>query len=253
MTFRLREFIFKQKPRKIIRKQFLYVEDVRFELIQKSVKNINISIIPPYGDVRVTSPLKIDHLKVLGFVRSKLDWIRKHQKKIQQRPRDAVRRFCDGENHLLFGKEYVLRFTAGGKRLVTAVSGNEIILKLPGTGTEADVMSALDGFYRKKLKEIIPEIIAKWQPLMNVAVSSFGIKSMKTRWGTCNIAARRIWLNLELAKRPAECLEYIVVHEMTHLLERNHNKRFHSLMSKFLPDWRERKKLLDGDAAMPVD
>lgn len=114
----------------------------------------------------------------------------------------------------------------------------------PGT-TQEKKQEILHAFYRAELKKLIPELLDKWQPILDVTASAWGIKRMKTKWGTCNIEARRIWLNLELAKKPVQCLEYILVHELTHLLERHHNERFTGLLDQHLPQWRTLREELN--------
>jgi hypothetical protein len=253
MAFKLREFIFRPKRRQHIKRQLMYVEGIYVELIQKSVRNISISILPPDGKVRVTAPLKADYDVVKSFVVRKLEWIRKHQHKMRQRPVEPEKRFVTSELHLLFGKPHKLLIKPANARSSVALKDDVIEMHVPDDSTVSKRKLALDGLYRKELRRVIPGMIRHWEPVMNVAVNDFGIRLMKTRWGTCNVRAQRIWLNLELAKKPPECLEYIVVHEMVHLLERNHTRRFHSLMDKFMPDWRERQKMLNNYTALPVD
>lgn len=253
MTFRLREFIFRPGPKKIVRRQMVFFSGINAELIQKSVRNISISILPPDGRVRITAPLRTDISVVLRFASAKADWIRKHREKILQRPVQPRKKFTDGEVHDLLGKNYrlVLRQDMRSGAAVVHYEAREI-------HTSALISSdsrrlSLERLFRRELNKLIPGLISKWEPVMNVKVHAYGIKKMKTRWGTCNVKAQRIWLNLELAGKPVECLEYIVVHEMVHLLERNHTKRFYALMDRFMPEWKQVKKILDNALHSEID
>ncbi|MFW5995398.1 MAG: M48 family metallopeptidase, partial [Spirochaetia bacterium] len=164
-------------------------------------------------------------------------------------PRPAL---TSGEVHFVQGRGYVLDVVESGGRHRVGVTGDARLELRVRPGTDmAGRWRALDRFYRELLERRVPELLARWQPRMRVAAAEWRIKSMKTRWGTCNVRARRIWLNVDLARRPERCLEYVVVHELVHLLERNHSKRFYALMDEFLPDWRARREELN--AAWPVD
>ena len=153
----------------------------------------------------------------------------------------------NGECHYLWGKKYRLQLTkANGKYTVKPTSNNRLTLAVAENTTTDNKLKHLNQFYRQELQQTLIKLLPRWQKKLEVEANSINIKKMKTKWGSCNIEAKRIWLNLELAKKPMECLEYILVHEMVHLLERHHNDRFRSLMDKHLPDWRERRDLLNS-------
>ena len=217
---------------------------INFDLIQKRIKNLHIRILPPDGRIKVSAPLYVSLDKILKFVSSKIDWIKSTQTKIQNQKFEPKKKFLDKEFHDFFGKKYLLNLEEGTKNLVI-FDNQKIILKIKNPSTIKKRQKILDDFYRHELKKLIPSYIKKWEEKMNLSVKEFGIKKMKTRWGTCNIRDKRIWINLELAKKPLECLEYIVVHEMVHLLEKNHSKKFYAYMDRFLPDWKEYKKILN--------
>ncbi len=245
MTFKLREFTGLKRKRDVISREITIIEGVYIELVRKHVRNIGISIRPPDGNVRVTAPVRVEFEIIRRFVSSKIEWIRKHSSRIKERPSEPEKFYVSGERHLLFGRSLELIVNESIVTNKTIADEYRIIINVLSGSAIHERKAVLESFYRKELRKLIPQMISRWEIMMRVEVMHFGIRAMKTRWGTCNINARRIWLNLELAKKPVECLEYIVVHEMVHLLERNHTKRFHRLMDTFLPDWRERKKLLE--------
>ena len=231
----------------------LKLGNITVDVVQKNIKNIHLSVYPPAGRVRISAPTRMDLATIRVFVISKLSWIKKQQTRLRNQEREAQREFINRESHYFNGKRYLLKVTErdAAPKVVLKHSAIELYVR-----PETDAVkrkSILDEWYRRKLKETVPSLIEKWKKKMNVQVKEFGIKKMKTKWGTCNRQAKRIWLNLELAKKPAECLEYIVVHEMVHLLERNHNDRFIALMTEFMPKWRFYKDELNRLPVSHVD
>ena len=218
--------------------QQLKLGNITVDLVQKEIKNIHLSVYPPTGRVRISAPNRMTLDTVRLFAISKLSWIKKQQTKIIGQEREVPREFINMESHYFNGKRYLLKVIEheSAPKVVLKHSVIELFVRL-GANREKK-KAVLEKWYRQKLKEIIPVLIENWETKMNVLVNEFGVKKMKTRWGTCNRKAKRIWLNLELAKKPRECLEYIVVHEMVHLLERNHNDRFVSLMNDLMLKWR---------------
>jgi predicted metal-dependent hydrolase len=212
---------------------------------QKDIKNIHLSVYPPNGKVRISAPLRFDLETIRIFAISKLGWIKQQQAKLRNQQREAPREYNTRESHYFLGKRYLLKVIETDGKPKVEIKHDKLILQVrPGSTTEQKQI-LLQEWYRDQLKSIVPEYIAKWEEIMNVKVDEFGIKKMKTKWGTCNREAKRIWINLELAKKPLECLEYIVVHEMVHLLERNHNDRFVAFMNKYSPQWRHYKEELN--------
>ncbi|WP_367752481.1 M48 family metallopeptidase [Flavobacterium sp. WC2430] len=225
--------------------QEIQLGDITVEVTQKDIKNVHLSVYPPFGQVKIAAPERMDLDTIRIYAISKLTWIRKQQAKIKSQKREAPREYLTKESHYYFGKRYLLKVIEHNASPVVKLKHNTIELYIrPATSTEKR-KEILEEWYRGQLKVKIPELISKWEIVMGVNVNDFGIKKMKTKWGTCNIGAKRIWLNLELAKKPVSCLEYIIIHEMTHLLERNHNTRFVALMNSFLPNWREVKEELN--------
>jgi len=187
----------------------------------------------------IAAPLLVNDEAVRLFAIKKLAWIKRHQAKFAGQERQSVRECVTGESHYFQGRRYRLNVIHHNGHPRIVIRNSTTMDMYVKEGTDADYRKrVLSGWYRQQIKGQIPALIEKWEPIMGVSVAEWGVKQMKTKWGTCSIKARRIWLNLELTKKPHHSLEYIVVHEMTHLLEKNHNDRFKWLMDKFLPQWR---------------
>lgn len=222
------------------------ISDLTIDVVRKSIKNMHLSVYPPTGRVRIAAPLNIDDEAVRLFAISKLAWIKKNQRKFESQERQSPREFAERESHYFEGRRYLLRVTeheAPPKVIIKTKTYIDLFVR-PNTSIEQRQI-ILNEWYRKQLKNQIPLLIDKWEKIIGVTVADWGVKQMKTKWGTCNIEQRRIWINLELAKKPSYCLEYIVVHEMIHLLERHHNERFLAYIDKFIPQWRIYKEELN--------
>lgn len=226
----------------------LVVADIEVQLIKKNIKNLYLSVLPPDGQVRISAPKKMDDEAIRLFVVSKLSWIKKQRAKFQNQERQPERELVSGESHYLWGERYLLNVIYTDKRKQGVEIRNKTYLDLfvRENSDKEQRQKVMREWYRRELKAVIPSIIQKWQPVMGVKVQDWGVKLMKTKWGSCNTTAGRIWLNLELAKKNPACLEYTVVHEMVHLLERLHNERFVAYMDEFLPNWRSIKAELNG-------
>jgi predicted metal-dependent hydrolase len=216
------------------------------DVIRKDIKNMHLAVYPPTGRVRIAAPLRVNDEAVRLFAISKISWIRKHQRNFEGQDRQAPRQFKERESHYFQGKRYLLRIIEHeAPPKVVFKTKTYIDLYVRPNSTAKQKQTALNEWYRAELKKLIPSIINKWEEKMGVTVDDWQVKQMKTKWGTCNIEKKRIWINLELAKKPILCVEYIVVHEMIHLLERKHNDRFLSLMEKFIPQWKFYKEELN--------
>jgi len=224
----------------------IIVGELVIDVVRKDIKNLHLAVYPPDGRVRIATPLKLDDEAVRLFAISRIAWIKKHQAQFDAQPRQSKREFVSGESHYFQGHRYLLNviYHQGAPKIAIR-NKTYIDLYVGEDRTEAQRKRVMMEWYRQHLKNDIPPLIAKWEEVMGVTVNDWGVKQMKTKWGTCNIEAGRIWLNLELAKKPNHCLEYIVVHEMLHLLERHHNERFVAYMNKFLPNWRFYKEELN--------
>jgi predicted metal-dependent hydrolase len=180
----------------------------------------------------------MDDEAVRLFVISKMAWIKKQQAKFTNQERQSERDYVSGESHYVSGTRYLLHVIYGDSTPKVVIRNKmHMDLYVKDGSTREQRAKVMTEWYRQQLKAQIPELIAKWQGVIGVRVSAWGVKQMKTRWGSCNISAKRIWLNLELAKKPKNCLEYVIVHELIHLLERHHNDRFVAYMDKFMPQW----------------
>jgi predicted metal-dependent hydrolase len=223
------------------------VRGIKVEMVRKDIKNLHLGVYPPMGRVRVAVPLVISDEAVRLAVIDKLGWIKRQKSKFAQQPRQSQREMVNGESHYFQGKRYRLRVhdvDAPARVAVRGIASLDLFVR-PGESA-AQREDVLTRWYREQLKARVPALLEKWQPILGVEAAHWGVKKMKTKWGSCNTVAKRIWLNLELAKKPAICLEYIVVHELVHLLERRHSDRFTALMDGFLPNWRVCRETLNG-------
>jgi predicted metal-dependent hydrolase len=216
------------------------------DVVRKDIKNLHLAVYPPAGRIRVAAPLRVNDEAVRLFTISKLAWIRRQQSKFQDQERQSAREFISGESHYYQGHRYRLNIVYREGSPTVHIRNNQFldIFSRPGSDT-SERERILTNWYRRQLKEAIVPLIARWEAIIGVRVAEWGVKQMKTKWGTCNIEAGRIWLNLELIKKPVQCLEYIIVHEMVHLLERHHNERFVAYMNKFMPLWQHYREELN--------
>jgi len=223
------------------------VRGIPVEVVRKDIKNLHLAVYPPTGRVRVAVPLRIDDGAVRLAVVSRLGWIRRQQERFGQQERQSQREMVSGESHYVQGRRYRLDVIEDNAPASVRLRNNRTLELRVRPGTDRRKREAvLHTWYRRRMREQIPDLIAQWEPVIGVDVADWGIKRMKTRWGTCNVDVRRVWLNLELAKKPSSCLEYILVHEMVHFLERHHNGRFQEYMDEFMPQWRLHRDELNG-------
>ena len=226
----------------------IQIRGIAVEVVRKDIKNLHLGVYPPMGRVRVAAPLVISHEAVRLAVIEKLGWIKRQRAQFVQQPRQSQREMVNGESHYFLGQRYRLRVSeanAPARVALRGIASLDLFVR-PGASTQQRE-AVLAQWYRRQLKDRIAPLLSKWQALLGVQASAWGVKKMKTKWGSCNPKARRIWLNLELAKKPEVCLEYIVVHELLHLLERHHNDRFTGLMDQHLPNWRVCRETLNAD------
>ena len=225
----------------------LHVGGLKVEVVRKDIKNLHLGVYPPSGRVRVAAPLVVNDEAVRLAVIDKLGWIKRQKARFAGQPRQSQREMVNGESHYFLGKRYRLRvheMEAPARVAVRGIASLDLFVR-PGISAEQRE-AVLLRWYRDQLKALIPPLLEKWQPIIGAQASHWGIKKMKTKWGSCNPAARRVWFNLELVKKPVQCLEYIVVHELVHLLERNHTGRFMALMDGFMPNWRVCRGMLNS-------
>jgi len=221
------------------------IGELTLELQHKEIKNLHINVLPPDGRVRVSAPASLSDTAIRMAVVRRLPWIRQQQAHFQEQPRQSERQMCSGETHYLWGRGYRLEVTHCEDSPRVKLKGGWIRMRVPAHYDAVKREELLLGWYRQLLRQRLPVVLDKWQAALQVVPGFIGIKRMKTKWGSCNTSAGRIWINLELVKKPPECLEFIVVHELVHLLERKHNERFMTLMNTYLPNWREHREKLN--------
>ena len=218
---------------------------ISVEVIKKDIRNVHLSVYPPTGRVRISAPLRMNLDTIRVFAISKLGWIRQQQRKVQEQEREPPREYLDRESHYVWGKRYLLKVIEKDAAPEVELKHSQLVLQVrPATGEEKK-QAILEEWYRTQLKAAVPPLIAKWEPLVRMKVERFFVQRMKTKWGSCSPASAGIRLNTDLARKPRECLEYIVVHEMVHLLEPTHNTRFTALMDLYMPTWRFHREVLN--------
>lgn len=214
------------------------IEDIEVEIIKKDIKNLHLYVLPPKGEVRVSAPKRLREEEIRTFISNKISWIKKQQLKLINKPRQPRNEYVSGETIYLWGAEYylVVYYIKGISKI--EINGSELKLYVKEESSIRQREKVILQWYRKELKNAISPLLYKWQSIIGVEANSWNVKNMRTRWGTCNVKARRIWLSLQLAKKKPICLEYVIAHELVHLLEKNHNSTFYAYMDKFLPNWR---------------
>ena len=220
------------------------ISGIEIDVQKKNIKNLHLAVVPPDGRVRVSAPMHLSDESIAMFVRTKLSWIKKQQDKFEKQPRQCEREYVSGETLYVFGQQYFLRVEYSYKGNSLVLEGNEAILTVRKESTSKQREAFVNEWYRSLLKDKIEIYLPKWEKITGLYCDSWQTKYMTTRWGTCNTNTRKIWLNLQLAKKPIDCLEYVILHELVHLKIRNHNKDFVAMMDRYMPYWGEiRKKL----------
>jgi predicted metal-dependent hydrolase len=229
-----------------IERSRITVSGLPVEIVRKAIKNLHLGVYPPNGRVRVAVPVRVRDEAVRLAVISRLGWIKRQRRRFHSQERQSAREYVSRESHYFLGRRYLLNVIEHDGPSQVSRRGNKILeLRVPKGASSHRREQILLSWYRKNLKVLILPLIEKWGAKTGMRVESWGVRRMKTKWGSCNNADRRIWLNLELAKKPIHCLEYILVHEMVHLTERHHNERFTMLLDQFLPNWRARRDELN--------
>lgn len=224
----------------------LQLGEIAVDVVLKDIKNIHLSVHPPLGKVRIAAPLRMDLDTIRVFAITKLAWIKSQQKKLREQERETPREYLDRESHYVWGKRYLLKLVEQEAAPSVALKHSKIVLQLrPGASIEKK-QEVLDAWYREQLKLRLPGLIARWEKFLGVKANKIFVQKMKTKWGSCNPASGNIRLNTDLAKKPPQCLEYIVSHELVHLIERRHNERFANLMDIHIPNWRQFREMLNS-------
>lgn len=225
----------------------LTVRGINIDVVYKDIKNLHIGVYPPVGRVRVAAPRRLDEEHIRIAVIQRLPWIKRQRKQLKDVARQSPREMVTGESHYVWGVRHRLKVVERHGSPHVELDGGRLLLYVPeGTDTTSKV-KLLQDWQRAQLRVSIPALVETWEPTIGRKVPHWSIRRMKTKWGSCNRETGHICINLELAKKHPRCLEYIVVHEMTHLLERTHGARFTKLMNGFLPDWRSRRDELNSE------
>lgn len=222
------------------------LDGISIEISRKPIKNMNLRIYPPDGRVKVSIPLKFSERLLWQTLEQKKDWIHAHRERIRSRAPSENTALKTGVLVPFRGKEYQLLLIEHHGPTTVYIHEESIHCYTPVASSSTQRQAILDQWYKQQMHALLPDLIAHWQTIVGVQVREWGIKKMKTRWGSCNTRAARIWLNLNLIKKPQLCLEYVLVHELVHLLEPSHNQRFYRLLNSFMPQWREYEYLLEG-------
>jgi len=227
--------------------------DICLDVIRKDIKNVHLSVHPPQGRVTISAPKQMDLETLRIFSISKLGWIRKQQTKLKNQKREAPREYVTRESHYYLGQRYLLSVVEHDFAPKVVLKHDTIELYIRKGAPTRQREEILQGWYRQQLKELIPQYVAKLEKKMSVEVAEICVRTMKTKWGTCNRKVKRIWLNTELAKKSVEHIEYVLIHEMVHLLERTHSEKFIACMDTFLPKWRHLREELNRSMLGHVD
>lgn len=222
------------------------IAGVEIEVIKKKIKNLHLSVLPPEGRVRITAPVTASDEAIRLFAITKIGWVKRQIEKFKSQPRQTEREYVSGESHFVWGRRYKLEIKHTKTANNIQIKANKLMLTVREASTQQQRENVMTEWYRAQLKSKLPELFEKWETRIGVKANDIGVKNMRTKWGTCNTKDKRVWINLQLAKKPVECLEYVVVHELVHLLEKNHTPAFVGYMDKFLPDWRVTKEELNS-------
>jgi predicted metal-dependent hydrolase len=227
----------------------MVVAGIEVELVQKDIKNLHLAVYPPDGRVRLAAPMDVNEKTLELYVISKIPWIRRQQRKFASIDRQSTRQYVNRESHYYLGKRYLLRvhetdhpYRYSKVECKTKIYIDLFVKKNYSTEQRAALMKE---WYRAKLKDILSELVSKWEAVLNVKANQIKVQTMKTKWGSCNTDNRNILFNIELAKKPVECIEYVVLHELLHLIERKHSDLFKAYLDKYLPNWKMQKELLN--------
>lgn len=213
--------------------------DISIEVVHKDIKNVHLSVNPPRGDVRISAPLQMHIDTIRAFAISNIIWIKKEKKKFVEQERVPEREYLDRESHYVWGKRYLLKIEEVNESPSVELKHSELILRVRPKATRAKMKSVLDQWYRDLIHKEVPVLVAKYSPRLKVSIDQLFVQDMKTQWGSCNSANGSIRLNTDLARRSPEYLEYVVLHEMVHLIEQNHGAKFVALMDLHMPNWRQ--------------
>ncbi len=226
--------------------EMIELGEISIAVTRKDIKNVHLSVHPPDGRVTLVAPTGTRLEVARAYAISKLRWIRAQQEKLETQARETPREFIERESHYLWGRRYLLTVVERDAKPSVSLDHKRITLGLRPGSDHAKRASVIHEWHKSLLHEFIPPLIAKWEPRLGVAVNAYFLQRMKTKWGSCNHQAGHIRLNTELVKKPKDLVEYVVVHEMVHLLEPTHSEQFLKLLSEHFPTWREARAELNA-------
>ena len=231
----------------------ILISDIPVEVVKKNIKNMHLAVLPPDGRVRVSVPKSLSDEAISMFVRTRLGWIHKKQEEFHNQSRQSEREYVSGETMYVWGKQYYLQveYSYKGNRL--EISGDRAVLTVRKESTAEQRSSFVNEWYRDLLKREIEKRLPKWVQLTGLRPSGWQTKYMTTKWGTCNTKTGKIWLNLQLAKKPVECLEYVMLHELAHLKVKDHGPEFVAILDQYMPYWREYRATLNNSTLDYLD
>ena len=215
----------------------LQLGDLTVDVVLKDIKNVHLSVYPPTGRVRISAPKRMSMENIRAFAISKLGWIKQQRGKLSQQERETHREYIDGESHYVWGKRYLLKVAEAEEAPSVELTHKHLLIKVRPGATEKKKREIVESWYREEIRKAAPTLITKWEPVLGVTVQNLFVQKMKTKWGGCNSKTRNVRLNTDLAKKPLDCLKYVLFHEMVHILEPTHNARFVGLMDRFMPNW----------------
>ncbi len=228
-----------------IKMNLIILNNIEIEVTKKKIKNLHLSVMPPNGTVKISAPLEVTDDAIIAFASSKLTWIKNQISIFRNHERESKREFVSGESFYLFGKRYLLNIEVSNKNKLEIINDRAKLYLRENISDEQRVHFVLN-WYRKELRKCLASLIYNWQNKTNLVLSSWQIKDMKTKWGSCTKNKAKLWFNLQLVKKPIDCIEYVVLHELVHLRVEKHNNEFKSIMQLYMPDWQERKDALNN-------
>jgi predicted metal-dependent hydrolase len=231
----------------------LRLGDIAVDVVLKDIKNVHLSVYPPTGRVRISAPKRMSVDTIRVYAVSKLDWIRQQQTKLREQERESRREYVDRESHYVWGRRHLLKVVEEDAAPQVELRPGTMLLRVRPGGREEMRKAVVAGWYRQTVKAAAQPLIEVWERRLRVEVQRLFVRQMRTKWGSCNTTARSIRLNTELAKKPRECLEYVVLHELVHLIERRHDERFRQYMDRFMPQWRQYRDELNRAPLAHVD
>lgn len=225
----------------------IVISGIAIDIKKKNIKNMHLQVKPPDGHVVISAPSSMDDKAIEVYARTNLSWIKKQIEKFQQQLRCDKRQFISGETMYIWGKQYFLKFIPNQQKNEFEIKGNTVYLSMRDKSTVKQREKYTIEQYRMILKKEIERLLPKWEIITGLRCESWQTKYMVTKWGACNIEKKKLWFNVQLAQKPIECLEYVILHELIHLREKNHNSVFNDYMDMYMKNWRSiRKELNDS-------